>query len=262
MLAGEDRTVLAVARDEDARVRVLHTARPHGDVAEAVVTTFPSERFGLGEAGLHEQGAFLVTLARLPRVRAVGEVLVRRASQHRDPESSVEEVVEHRVLLGDPHRVVQRQVGAHHADLCFLVPLSGERGEEHRVGCQLLRRVVVLGEVQRVETGVERGAALVERVLVRQLRPLAVARTRRCRPRLDVDRSVVVHRLEELDLHAAPRPGPSTWPLDTVRTRLYTTVHRTGSDKSVDYRHRATAKNVTHGGPTSCRRSAPCTRTT
>ena len=182
VLAGEDRTVLAVARDQDPRVRILHATGPHRDVAEPVVPAFPAERFGLGEAGLHEQRAFLVALTRLPRIRAVGEVLVRRAAQHRDAQPSVEEVVEHRVLLGDPHRVVQRQVGAHHPDLCVLEALSGERGEEHRVGRQLLRRVVMLGEVQRIEPGVERRPALVERVLVRHLRPLVLARPWRCRP--------------------------------------------------------------------------------
>ena len=137
-------------------MRVLHSFRPHGDVAEAVVAALPPERFGLGETCLEQQDPFLVAFAGFPRVGAVGEVLIGSAPQHADAQATVQEVVEHRVLLGDAHRIVQGQVRAEDADLRVGESTTGDRGEDDGVRCQLLRGVVVLGEVQRVETGVER----------------------------------------------------------------------------------------------------------
>src|SRR4051812_44077203 len=73
MSAGEDRTVLAVARYQDAGVRVLHASRPDGDVTEAIEPSLPAERLRLGEARLQQQDPFFVPITRLPRVGAVRE---------------------------------------------------------------------------------------------------------------------------------------------------------------------------------------------
>ena len=211
--AGEHRAVLRVARHEDARAALLHRMRPHRDLPVAVVAPLPAERLGLVEALLDEQRRLLEPVARLPRVRAVGEVLVRRAAQHADAQATIEEVVEHRVLLGDADGVVDRDVGAEHPDVGVGEALAGDRRHGDRVRRQLLGRVVVLGEVQRVEPGVERGAALVEPVVDRGAAPLGVVAARRCGPRAAVVRSVVGEGLEELELHdaiplSAARSGP------------------------------------------------------
>src|SRR3954469_1857134 len=50
VLPGEDRAVLAVARDQDAGMRVLNPARPYGDVPEAIEPALPAERLRFGEA--------------------------------------------------------------------------------------------------------------------------------------------------------------------------------------------------------------------
>jgi hypothetical protein len=63
--------------------------------------------------------------------------------------------------------------------------------------------VVVLGEVQRVEAGSERGLALLHAALHRLHADLRVVATRRRRPRL-VDCAVVADRHEDLDLHSLP----------------------------------------------------------
>ena len=126
-------TIGAVRGDEDTWVRVLKHPWPNGNVAIAIVTTLPCEGFWLRPARFHEQRAFLSSFARLPRIVKIREVLVGCAPQHCDAESTFEQVVEHRVFLGDTHRVRDRKVGAKNPNLLTLESFTGQRGKHHGI---------------------------------------------------------------------------------------------------------------------------------
>ena len=131
---------------------LLRRARPDRDGAKLEMTALPAEGLRLGpgpEDQLHPLGG---ALTRLVRVEAEGQILPGDAAQHPDHQPARHQIVEHRELLGDLHRVALRHDRAEHRDLDLLRVRRQMRGRDDRAGCEALRRVVMLGDAEPVET--------------------------------------------------------------------------------------------------------------
>ena len=140
----------AEGRDPHLGVGLLHGSRKHRDVVEVPVLSVMLE----GLVGLPCPEYQIPTLLE-PLPGLLGGDVERpevTAPGHAHDETAVTEVVEHRQLLAQSYRVVQRQAVAHEADLDFLGQYGG-RGREQvgRGGKAVGGAAVMLGEEHPVE---------------------------------------------------------------------------------------------------------------
>ncbi len=133
------------------RMRLLQRTRPDRDRAELEVTALPAKGLRLGpgfEDQLHRLGG---ALARLGRVETVAQILAGDAAQQADPQAPRHQIVEHRQIFGDLHRVALRYDRAEHRDLYLLRMGREVGGRDGRGRRQPMRGIVVLGDADPVE---------------------------------------------------------------------------------------------------------------
>ncbi len=141
--------VLAVGRDVERRVRPLHRTRAHVQALGRVEAAREVERLAAPRL-LDQRDAFLDAG---PAVLAVGleglVVLQRAAAPDADVEPAAAHHVQHRELLGQVHRVMERQQAHAHAEPQRARAGGEERGEHRRDRAEAVVVEVVLGDPDR-----------------------------------------------------------------------------------------------------------------
>ena len=167
-------------------MRALHRARPDVDIALLIVAAVEREGVLL-LPGLHHQVVrFVVAVAQLAGVLAVGEAVVhRRADRKAGDQPAAGDAVDHGELFCDAgRRIVQCQRVAHHADRGVGGAARQRRGDQVRRRHQSVAVRVVLVDADRVVAAIGGVFELVHEVVVHVVRALAGrTATSGCRPR-------------------------------------------------------------------------------
>ena len=140
-----DRFLAADDRHPDRRVRPLHRARPHRDVLVGPELALVGEHL-LGPGAGDDVVGFLEPRPRLGERHVVHLVFARDAAGKAGDQPAFRQAVDHRQLLGEAQRLVQRQEIAVDQQLQILGALRRRGG--HQIGAvhQPVGRAVVLVE--------------------------------------------------------------------------------------------------------------------
>ena len=192
----------AAAEGKGRRMRLLQRARPDRDRAELEMTALPAEGLRLGpgfEDQLHRFGG---ALARFGRVETVGQILAGDATQQPDPQAPRHQIVEHRQVLGDLHRVALRDDGPEDRDFDFLRMGREVGGRDGRGRGQTMRGIMMLRDTDPVEPQALGKLHPFDHTPIGLHSGVAVIGVRRHRPfcRQPVRRAVM-RGLEERDFH-------------------------------------------------------------
>jgi hypothetical protein len=133
-------------------MRLLVRARPQVHVLQVVVLAVKGERPGLGPRADDEVVRLVEAVVRESRVDAEGVVLGADAAHEAADQAPAADDVDHRVLLGDHHRVrAKRQRASEYRDF-YPGSLSGKsRCSDDRRRHEAVRGLVMLVHRHRVE---------------------------------------------------------------------------------------------------------------